>query len=297
MIYKQLRLHLVWFGWVLWHINHCRLYNTKSSFIHMYQIYVIWFGLVWWHINHSRLFNAKSSMNIYIKYIWFGLYIWPPWCLIIVENSQQCPSLQPTFTSNKVQLPKPNITLFQYHTTTKKRVKKIPLGRCQKRYHHFHTYWYPNWLVQHHGYYCKEKWETKEDSRLPASKFPVQTGNTPHQLAIPTVVTGITIHKKKLVYDSMDDYFSIPLDEESQPATTFIRECCRFMYLRMPQGYLDSSDAYTRRYDDIIKEVPCKVKIVDDNFNKTIKEAFYKTLDYLLLESSSTEKNSNSARK
>ena len=59
-------------GWVLWHINHCRLFNTKSS-LYIYIKY-IWFGLVWvlWHINHCRLFNTKSSLYIYIRYIWFG---------------------------------------------------------------------------------------------------------------------------------------------------------------------------------------------------------------------------------
>ena len=35
----------------------------------------IWFGLVLWHINHCRLFNVKSSLYIYIKYISFGL-VW-----------------------------------------------------------------------------------------------------------------------------------------------------------------------------------------------------------------------------
>ena len=30
-----------------------------------------WFGLVLWHINHCRLFSAKSSLYIYIRYIWF----------------------------------------------------------------------------------------------------------------------------------------------------------------------------------------------------------------------------------
>ena len=34
---------------------------------------MIWFGWVLWHINHCRLFNAKSSLDIYIKYIGFGL--------------------------------------------------------------------------------------------------------------------------------------------------------------------------------------------------------------------------------
>ena len=65
-----------WFGWVLWHINHCRLFNAKSSlYIYIKYIWFCWVGLGWvlWHINYCRLFNAKSSLYIYIKYIWFGL--------------------------------------------------------------------------------------------------------------------------------------------------------------------------------------------------------------------------------
>ena len=34
---------------------------------------MIWFGWLLWHINHCRLFNAESSSYIYIKYIGFGL--------------------------------------------------------------------------------------------------------------------------------------------------------------------------------------------------------------------------------
>ena len=34
---------------------------------------MIWFSWVLWHINHCRLFKAKSSLYTYIKYIWFGL--------------------------------------------------------------------------------------------------------------------------------------------------------------------------------------------------------------------------------
>ena len=94
----------VWFGLVLWHINHCRLFNAKSTlytYIRYIQfglvgfygistivgylipnllytyIYIryIRFGLVGflWHINHCRLFNAKSTLYIYIKYIWSSL--------------------------------------------------------------------------------------------------------------------------------------------------------------------------------------------------------------------------------
>ena len=42
--------------------------------VYTYMI-IIWFGLVLWHINHCKLFNAKSSFYIYIKYIKFGL-VW-----------------------------------------------------------------------------------------------------------------------------------------------------------------------------------------------------------------------------
>ena len=64
---------MFWFDWVLWHINHCKFFNAKSS-LYIYIIYdLVWFGLVLWHINHCKLFNAKSSLYIYIKYIWFGL--------------------------------------------------------------------------------------------------------------------------------------------------------------------------------------------------------------------------------
>ena len=47
----------------------------------------------------------------------------------------------------------------------------------------------------------------------------------------------------------------------------------------MTQGYLASGDAYTRRYDEIIKNVPCKIKIVDDTllFHKIIEDSFNQT--------------------
>ena len=56
------------------------------------------------------------------------------------------------------------------------------------------------------------------------------------------------------------------------------------MYLRMPQGYLASGDAYTYRYDEVIKDIARKIKLVDDNllYNANIKEAFYHTFDFLM---------------
>ena len=89
---------LVWFGWVLWHINHCWLFNAKFSlyiyikyiwfgmlwfygisiivgylmpnslYTYILNIYdLVWFGWVLWHINHCRLFNAKFGLFMYIR--------------------------------------------------------------------------------------------------------------------------------------------------------------------------------------------------------------------------------------
>ena len=63
--------------------------------------------------------------------------------------------------------------------------------------------------------------------------------------------------------DAADGFHAILLKKESQPLTTFITEWGRYMYLQLPQGFLASTDAYTRRYDEIIKPIPHKAKIVD----------------------------------
>ena len=89
----------------------------------------------------------------------------------------------------------------------------------------------------------------------------------------------------KTVLDAVDGYHSVLLDEESQPLTTFITEWGRYMYTRMPQGFIAAGDAYTSRYDQIISDVPRKVKIVDDVllYDSNIETAFYHTFDFLCL--------------
>ena len=102
---------------------------------------------------------------------------------------------------------------------------------------------------------------------------------SPFQLAL-----QVPPKQKKTVLDAVDGYHSILLDKDSQPLTTFITEWERFMYLRMTQGYLAFGDTYTRRYDEITKDIPCKVEIVDDTllYDSSIEEAFYHTFDFLL---------------
>ena len=90
--------------------------------------------------------------------------------------------------------------------------------------------------------------------------------------------------QKKIVLDAVDGYHSVPLDKESQPLTTSITEWGRIMYLRMPQDYLASGDVYSRRYDEVIKDIPHKVKIVDETllYDSNIEGAFYRIFDFLL---------------
>ena len=89
---------------------------------------------------------------------------------------------------------------------------------------------------------------------------------------------------KKTVLDAVDAYHSVILDEESQLLTTFITEWGRFMYLRMPQGNLASGDAYTRSYNEVIKDIDRKIKLVDNTlvYDTDIKEAFYHIFDFLM---------------
>ena len=88
--------------------------------------------------------------------------------------------------------------------------------------------------------------------------------------------------QKKTVIDTVDRFHSIPLDKESKPLTTFITESGRFMYLRIPQGYLASEEAYTWRYNEIIN-ILHKVKVVDNTrlYDSNIKESFYHAFDFL----------------
>ena len=119
------------------------------------------------------------------------------------------------------------------------------------------------------------------DYQYPNSQCKRETHHTasPFQLAM-----RMSPNTKKTVLDAVDGYHSVILDEESQPLTTFITEWGRFMYLRMPQDYLESGDAYTRRYDEVIKDITRKIKLVDDTilYDTNFKEAFYHTFDFLM---------------
>ena len=68
---------MIWFGWFLWHINYCRLFNAKSSlYIH---IKYIGFGLVGFYgISTTVGYLMPNPLYTYIvniyDLVWFGFY-------------------------------------------------------------------------------------------------------------------------------------------------------------------------------------------------------------------------------
>ena len=87
----------------------------------------------------------------------------------------------------------------------------------------------------------------------------------------------------KTVMDAWNGYHSIPLHPDDKHLTTFITPRGRFRYCVAPQGYIASGDAYTRRYDELVMDFPCKVKCIDDCllWSNSIEEEFYHTAAYL----------------
>uniref|UniRef100_A0A8C4Q621 Polyprotein n=1 Tax=Eptatretus burgeri TaxID=7764 RepID=A0A8C4Q621_EPTBU len=69
--------------------------------------------------------------------------------------------------------------------------------------------------------------------------------------------------KKKTVFDAWNGYHSMPVCREDRHLTTFITHWGRYRYKTAPQGYIASGDGYTRRYDEIVSDIPNKTKCID----------------------------------
>ena len=83
--------------------------------------------------------------------------------------------------------------------------------------------------------------------------------------------------------DAVDGYHAIPLHNDSKQLTNFITPWGAYRYKRLPQGFIASGDAYTRRYDDLISHIPRKVKCIDDVllWDNNIESSFFRAWDYL----------------
>ena len=87
----------------------------------------------------------------------------------------------------------------------------------------------------------------------------------------------------KSVFDAVNGYHAVELDEESSKLTTFITPWGRYRYLRFPQGHCSAGDAFNGRVQQILSKIPRLVRVVDDMclFDDTIEGAFWHAWDLL----------------
>ena len=111
----------------------------------------------------------------------------------------------------------------------------------------------------------------------------VSVRETHHTPSPWNLVSAIPKGVKKTILDAKDGYHSIPLAPESRPLTTFICEWGRYWYLRAPQGWTGSGDAYTKRVDEITADVVDHVCCIDDAclWKVTVEDSFWHTVRYI----------------
>ena len=105
-----------------------------------------------------------------------------------------------------------------------------------------------------------------------------------HHTASPYhTASSIPSNVKKTCLDAWNGYHSVVLDEQSRKTTSFITPWGAYRYRTAPQGYLASGDAYTHRYDNIVKGFKGIAKCVDDVclWGESNEENFFRTCKYL----------------
>lgn len=106
---------------------------------------------------------------------------------------------------------------------------------------------------------------------------------THHTRAPFDIVSSVPTRTYKTVADAFSGFHQVELDEASSRLTTFITPWGRYRYLRTPMGHCAASDAYTKRFDDAIADIPRKFKCVDDTllFDSSVEQAFWHVYSFL----------------
>ncbi len=99
------------------------------------------------------------------------------------------------------------------------------------------------------------------------------------------LVTQVPAGKLKTVMDAWNGYHNLMLHLDSKELTTFNTEWGRYRYLRGPQGFHGTGDAYTRRYDDITSGEQRYLRCIDDGllYDDDVEAAFWHTYDHIKL--------------
>ena len=88
---------------------------------------------------------------------------------------------------------------------------------------------------------------------------------------------------KKTVFDAWNGYHSVPLHPDDKHFTTFLTPWGRYRYLVAPQGYISSGDGYTRRFGEIVSDIPDKIMCVDDALlhSKDLTTSFSQAVEWI----------------
>ena len=71
---------------------------------------------------------------------------------------------------------------------------------------------------------------------------------------------------KQTDFDAWNGYHTVALYPDDRHLTTFITPWGLYRYQVAPQGYVSSGDGYSRRFNEIVSDVPDKTKCIDDTF-------------------------------
>ena len=88
------------------------------------------------------------------------------------------------------------------------------------------------------------------------------TYRTTHHTSSPfNLASSIPPNTRKTILDAWNAYHLLPLSDGARDATTFITEWGRYRYLRGPQGFKASGDAYTKAYYDMTSDIPREAQL------------------------------------
>ena len=89
----------------------------------------------------------------------------------------------------------------------------------------------------------------------------------------------------KTVFDAWNGFHAVPLQEEDRYLTTFITPFGLFRHKRAPQGFVSSSDAYNRRFDEIVQHFIRLQRCVDDSLlhDQDMNEHWWRVIEFLEL--------------
>ena len=135
--------------------------------------------------------------------------------------------------------------------------------RCGTRCDRASPRWRPSDILPQDGHMREEGWETKADRDMQSLNANA-TRETHHTQSPFHQARSVPAGMKKTVFDAWNGYHSVALHPDDRHLTTFITPWGRYRYRVALQGYVASGDGYSRRFDEIVSDVPDKTKCIDD---------------------------------